>query len=480
MLTAPLLSDPSPADGGSLSSANASYDGNALILTGHVVLDHGLGKMTAEEASLEKQETGKDFPFSHILLKKEVLLYLKNNAKISCSHADLDFTSLKGKLSSSSESRVVYSDAIMRRRGGEKLPLNLHGNTVELNFLKQAHDGKKTEFEIETILAKGDVLIEYAGQFKLNADHALYRRVLGNDIKKEFQGMITAYPKDNQSQCRLSHDLDVVNADVIDLDLIHSKFSLLHANGTIASGFIPHSESQEIRFRAEHLVWDHLKNALLLKGDIQIQEASLGTLTAQDEMEIDHSFIKGKHLIQSIRAKGPTLLLTANDSKIFSQGTIVIDRDKLLAVMESPEEEGSIALDKQIYYEEKEIGIFADSASLEYSVAGNTLQPLSLALKGNVRLFSHDTTQPLRCGLADRLNYSLTTHTLILAAHPGRKVLFWDEAQGMRLSAHEVHITVDSTTGKQSVKGVGHVQFAFTAEEQSKLHQLFPQLKPAQ
>ena len=135
--------------------------------------------------------------------------------------------------------------------------------------------------------------------------------------------------------------------------------------------------------------------------------------------------------------------------------------------------------DKQLYYEEEEIAIFADSASLEYSIANDTLQPASLSLKGNIRLFSHDPQKPPRCGAADRLTYSLTTRTLILSANPGKKVLFWDEVQGMHLSAPEVHITFDPQTKQQNVKGIGAVQFSFTPDEQNKLMQLFPQLKQA-
>ena len=101
---------------GSLSSTDASYDGNALVLTGHVVLDHGLGKMNAEEASLQRQEGGKDFPFSLIHLNKDVLLSLKNNAKLQCESADLDFSALKGLLHAKEGGTVVYTDSIKKKK----------------------------------------------------------------------------------------------------------------------------------------------------------------------------------------------------------------------------------------------------------------------------------------------------------------------------------------------------------------------------
>ena len=144
LLSAPLIAnDPSIPDSGSLSSSDASYDGNSLLLTGHVALDHGLGKMTAEEASLQRQEAGKDFPFSLIQLRRDVLLALKNSAQISCGSADLDFTALKGILHSSENSKVVYTDQIKKKRSGETVALKLSGQLVELNFSKQVNDGKK-------------------------------------------------------------------------------------------------------------------------------------------------------------------------------------------------------------------------------------------------------------------------------------------------------------------------------------------------
>src|SRR5690349_21086898 len=97
-------------EAGSVSSTNATYDGNALILTGHVILDHGLGKMTAEEASLQKQEMGKDFPFSVIELRKDVHLALKSSAELLCERADLNFDVLTGVLHAKEGAKVIYSD----------------------------------------------------------------------------------------------------------------------------------------------------------------------------------------------------------------------------------------------------------------------------------------------------------------------------------------------------------------------------------
>ena len=464
---------------GSLSSTHATYDGNALILTGHVILDHGLGKMQAEEASLQKQEVGKDFPFSVIGLRKDVRLALRNSAELICETADLDFNTLKGLLKPKEASQVVYTDTFKRKK--ESVAFQLKGNSMELFFSKDVNQEKKSTFDIETLLVKEEVQIQYAQQFQLLADHALYRK---QNASKEFQGIITAYPKDEHSTCQLTHEEDLILADMIDLNMLTSQLVLLHPKGKLQSTLLPHLQKEPMRFSADHLVWNHSTHTLLLSGHIHIDEEMLGTLTASDELQLIHSLVKGKRVLKAIQTQGPASLIYRDPSykvphKLIAYGKIDIDRDKLLATLESPEKEGKVPLDKQIYYEEEEIGVFADRATLEYSESNERFTPISLNLKGNIRLFSHNPKQPPRCGIADRLNYSLTTGTLILAANPGNSVLFWDESQGLRMSASEVHITYDTQSKQHAVKGVGKVQLSLSEQEQQHLKQLFPYYKVA-
>jgi lipopolysaccharide export system protein LptA len=396
----------------------------------------------------------------------------------------LDFTALKGILHSPEGGKVIYTDQIKKKRSGDSSPLKLTGQLIQLNFLKQAHDGKKTEYEIDNILVKEDVIIDYANDLRLYAHQAFYRKELSCDDKtsrKEFQGVVTAYPKDEQSQCHLTHQGDKIDADTVDLDLINSKLSLLHPKGVLAAAIVPHLQTGTMRFQADHLHWDQIQDTLTLKGRVTIDEDSLGIIHAEDELQITQTAVKGKRLLKGIHAQGPFTLVykdTHNTShRLISSGSIDFNRDKLRATIDSLEKDGAVTEDKQLYYEEAEFAVFADTASLEYSISNDTMQLSSLTLSGNIRLFSHDPQKRSRCGLADRLTYSLTTKTLILSANPGKKVLFWDESQGIHLSAPEVHITQDHETQQQQVKGIGAVQFALTPDEQNKIQQLFPLLK---
>lgn len=458
-----------PSEPGAVSSTNAAYDGNALLLTGHVVLDHGLGKMTAEEASLQRQEIGKDFPFSVIALRKDVRLALKNSAELLCERADLDFNALTGVLHAKEEGKVVYSDTYKKKK--ETLPFTLAGRRIELLFAKQGEEGKKSEYDIETILVKEDVDIDYARTFQLHAGHALYRKPSSlSSESKEFQGVITAYPSE-EGRCRLMHGADLIDADTIDLDMAHSTLSLLQPKGQLASTLVK-TQTEPMQFTADQLAWDHVTGTLVLNGHVFVQEAALGTINAQEQLELTYKTLKGKQVLKGMQTRGHTSLTYLDPSftrphKLICHGKMQIDRDKLLATLDSPEEQ-------QLYYEEEEIGVFANHATLEYIETDERLKPISLQLKGSIRLFSHDPKQPPRCGLADRLHYSLSTRTLILSANPGSNVLFWDEVQGLHMSASEVHILIDEESKERIVKGVGKVRLTLTAEEQSHLKQLFP------
>lgn len=479
ILAASLCAEESVPDSASLSSSNAAYDGNTLVLTGHVMLDHGLGKMAADTAKLEKQETGKDFPFSLIHLQNNVHVSLKSEAQVQCDSADFDFSTLKGLLLSQGESRVVYSDTLKKKKG-EKAHFRLLGKTVELGMSKKAEEGKKSDFEIETILAKEDVLIDYAEEFTLRAGHALYRK--GSTPEKpgsykEFQGTITAYPQDSEHPCLLTHQGDLIQAQTVDLDLIHSKISLLNPRGSLLSSILPGLQKGEMRFACKHLVWDHMKNILTLKGDVAIAENLLGDLTSDGTLEIVQEKQKQERLLKTIRANGKTTLHFKdsgdNAHHLVSHGSFLFDRQHYSAFMESPKKDGVVPTDRQIYYEAQNFGLYADRAHMEYAEKTGNAHPSNVQLFGAVRLFSLDSVKP-RYAIADRLSFSTTTRTLILSANPGKNVLFFDEKEAVRISAPEVHITQDHVTHKESVQGIGRVQFAFTDEENSLLKRVFP------
>ena len=453
-LFATLLALASPmADSTAVSSSNASYDGNALVLKGQVILDHGLGKMKSEEAILERQEVGKEFPFSFIRLRKDVLLTLSQDATLSCETADLDFSSLKGHLTGAD--RLRYTDSLKSKKG-PKIPFCLTSKSADLDLSKQEEDGEKPRYEIASIFAQDNVQFEYDQKYTLHTDAALFRK---------FQNHLSASSQKDGPRCKFTYENNQINADKMDLDLILSELSMIHPEGTLHSLL----SQAEAKFSSDTLLWNHLTNILSLKGDVHLEDPSLGTLISEDEVRL----VQAASQISSIHAQGKTTINYLNAHKLTCFGTIDLNQKRLQATLASPLIDGLTPQELQLSYQEEQVTVFADTGHIEYTLNNNIFQPISISLKGHVRLFSQDENKPMSCGITDRLTYSPTTRTFILSADPGRKVLFINQEDNIHLSAQEVHITEDPSTKRQTVKGIGNVQLTLSAEEENLMQKFF-------
>jgi lipopolysaccharide export system protein LptA len=446
-------------DTGTISSSNASYDGNALILKGQVILDHGLGKMQAEEAILQKQETGKDFPFSVIHLEKDVILKLAQNAELKCEKADLDFSTLKGALTSSQ--RVTYTDSLKKKKG-KPASLQLQSQNIDLQFMKKSEpNSTKAHYDVESVVARDNVELAYADGYTLFTDAVLYQKKTESN---ELLGHLSSYGK---QRCKLVHQADTVEAERFDLDTVHNRLVLTHPQG-----ILPSLSKGELRFTAETLVWEHDKNTMVLKGNPVVEDPNLGTLNSNHEIYL---FQQGKQLA-GFKTFGKTTLHYLNSHELVSNGTISFDRERHVGTVESPLVDGVVPEGQQLSYQEGEMSVLADKAHIEYSENEGAFTPVSLSLKGHIKISSRSDDKPARFGIADRLTYSPSTRTFILGADQGKKVVFVNNEENLRISAQEVHITQDPVTKKQSVKGLGNVQLALSAEEEAALNKYFGHL----
>jgi len=456
-------------DSGGISSSSASYDGNALILTGQVALNHGLGKMLAEEAVLQKQETGKEFPFSTIALKRGIQIELQDHARLRCDKADLDFSALQGKLFSGGKEKVVYTDRV-RRGSKQESPLRLMSDTVDLTFEKVPHGEERSDYLIREISAVGSVVIDYAQSLTLLAGKALYKK--GNE------NLLCALPTDTFATCDIQRGDDKIHAESIEIDVNRQVLFLKNPKGLFYSSSLPHAQKGEVRFQCDRLVWDHSRNTLHLQENAHVEEASFGTLDVDRELTLIQKDQDGHKLVSSLHADGRSVLQFQDQDRetvhrLICHGPVILDHEKMHASFESPVKGGHVAKEEQLYYEEGQIAVYADRGMIDYAMQENRLRPSAIALKGNIRVLSYNAAQAPRFALADWITYSPTTRTFILSANPGSKVLFWDEQENMRISAQEIHLTQDGNHETEAVKGVGNVQFSFTANEEALIKKVF-------
>lgn len=450
-------------ESGSISSSNASYDGSALILKGQVQLDHGLGKMEAEEATLQKQENTKDFPFSLIHLAKQVSLKLHHSGELKCQEADLDFANLQGHLTSND--RVIYTDSLKRKKG-KPSSVKLLSKIVDLQFIKKSENPKST-YDIQNVIARDQVELTYAQDYTLSTDAILYQKNLVDPSNHDFQSHLSSYGKE---RCKLIHQADTIEAEHFDLDVVNNRLVMKKPEGVVSS-----FSKGEVRFTSDNLLWDHEKSTLHLKGNPSLQEPNLGTMVSDQEITL----IKKEKQLVGLKSLGNTTLTYLNNHKLVSHGTLNFDRTRHNSNIESPRVKGVVPENLQLSYEEGEMKVLADQAHVEYTEEEGAFHPVSVSLKGHIKIFSHHTEKPTRFGLADRLTYSPTTRTFILGADPGKKVVFVNDEENLRISAQEVHITQDPLTKKQTVKGLGNVQFALSSEEETNLNKYFNKYAPA-
>ncbi len=427
-----LLGEIRPYDVSSdLSSDTASYDGKVLVLKGNVTLDHDLGKMESQVATLKKG--GPSLEFATILLQNDVSIFFENQGKLFSDQAFLDFQTLTGTFSSN-DYPIIYK--------GEKL--DLFCSKIDLALSRSGPN-----FEISSLIAQEEVHIDYKKDFHVDCDKALYENdtltAIGNDF------------------CYCTHLDDTTTSKKITMDLKTNLLTLESPSGKLSSFFFPDDPDRSCQFASRLLLWDHQHDLLTLKGGVVIHDPLLGTLIGEDTFSLQQRKHFGKRTIQSIETKGKTVLSSNDSETLTSYGTLKIDRDELLLTCTSPS-------DKQLIYEKEDLLLFADSARIEYSFQGLELKPHTIYLDGNVQIFSHNLNRPLRKGIADHIIHNPTSKQTKLLADAGNHVLFWDDEKRLSLSAPEILINHEGE--EEIVRGIGTVRFIFTEEEGKRIETL--------
>ncbi len=109
--------------------------------------------------------------------------------------------------------------------------------------------------------------------------------------------------------------------------------------------------------------------------------------------------------------------------------------------------------------------VYASKADIDYVEVGQTIQPTQVILSDHVQLINQEASQ---YALADLVIYYPETQKMVLKGKENR-VLFFDKARNVQISAQTVHAEKNVQTGKDSIQGVGDVRFTFSPEELSRL-----------
>lgn len=118
--------------------------------------------------------------------------------------------------------------------------------------------------------------------------------------------------------------------------------------------------------------------------------------------------------------------------------------------------------------------ICSDSATFGYHN-----HEIDIVVSGNVRMRNQfadmEGGTPLdQYALADTVTLDPSTKKMILQAIQGKRVLFYDKANHMQISAPALTIIAGTKVGKESIKGTGDVHFTFAEQELDLLRKQFP------
>ncbi|MCP5505582.1 MAG: hypothetical protein H7A38_01705 [Chlamydiales bacterium] len=423
----PLLAEIPASD---LSSDHASYDGDTLILSGHVQVEHDLGTLKADKARLNKGDS--PYHFSTIQLDDQVSIFFDTQGNLYAENAFIDMETLSGTFTS------------------KDYPIIYKGTDYDLYCKKMTLSLEETDrhTSIKNITADGDVHIENHNGVTIDADHTSYS-----------QNILMAT---GESPCILKQEEDQVDAKTIYYDLDTTLLTLEDPKGRLSSLFFPDDPQRHCNFSSRLLVWDQKQDLLTLKRDISIEDPAFGKLEGDHLFSLKERKLFGKRTLQSIETEGKTTLTTHDNETLINYGTMRLDRDELVITCQNPP-------DQRLKYEKEDLLLFADSARIEYAFQGLEMKPHAIYLDGNVQILSHDLSRPLRKGIADHIFHDPVTKQTHLIADEGSHVLFWDEEKKLSLSAPEILIEHGE---EDLVKGLGTVRFTFTEEEGKKIDEL--------
>ena len=102
----PLIAEIPSSD---VSSDAATFDGDAIVLSGHVQVDHNLGTLKAQRATLNKKETSLEF--STIELEDKVSIFFEPYGNLYSEKAFFDLETLSGTISSKNYP-VIYKNQV--------------------------------------------------------------------------------------------------------------------------------------------------------------------------------------------------------------------------------------------------------------------------------------------------------------------------------------------------------------------------------
>lgn len=466
-----------------ISSGEAEYDGQSISLVGQVIVQHGLGKISAHRLSvMPAEQDNQKTRFSRLNIHDDILIEFQGGGQLECQQAEVDYLKLKGNfLGNSAHPDVIYSN--VGEAGQERPALIVKGHDMQVELVRQPLPGATIpKTLVKNVLAHQQVRVHYNQDYLLLADRAFYERLLTD---KATAGILKLTAQEELPYCLLTNrNGDNIQAHTIRVDTIQRQLYLDDPKGVlhIEQGKKP---PQNIQFSADSLIWNDEAQFLNLKGHVNVKQDEVAQINTEHEVIINQAQVDGKKVLRSIVSPQETTMTYQDKMKelthtILCYGQLVVDHERLITTMQSPKDEfGKTPLDKQVYFEDALGDMYADHVQLYYSWQDRELVPAKIVLEGHVKLLNRfdghfqESSSILQYALADHVAYFPASQEIVLSGQNGNRVLFFDKVNNVQMSAPALKIRRDEQNQKSSVQGIGDVRFTFIEKELNQLRQRF-------
>ncbi|MDF2549739.1 MAG: hypothetical protein K0S07_806 [Chlamydiales bacterium] len=431
-----------------INSEQVHFDGQDVILSDHVHIIHAMGDIHCQRVEFSKAANQLE-PLIHLM--GDVKFELKTKEVLLSPFATLNCQTLQAEFFSKESGQCVTFERSLPDR------LSLQAQKMHASFEKR--EGLVT---LKEILAQEQVTLCYKDLWTAESDFICY-----HPDPEGHGGLLELLPDEQiplqKALCQVKTADLTVEAKRIAFRYPSALLSFESPKGHL---LFDREKPHQIEYQADSMEWDGTKDLLLLKGQVAIKQDAFGFLDVEKLVEIQ--FPKGDYQNPLLlTAYGPSSFtyidpLSQEPHYLSSKGKIVIDQS--LQRVDFFKAEGKPLSAHQISLQDRQGMIFADSGTLSYDLKIH--RPQKIVLQGNIYLMNHQEGDAMpQCAIADRLEYRLGDEELLLIADSQKRVLFYDEANHIEMSAPAVHIWRSPLSGKAAVQGEGNVRFTFNPLE---------------
>lgn len=470
-----------------VTSGEVHYNGKEIILDGEVVVQHGLGQISAHHLSvIPSSSDDKKQRSAFLTISDDVQIELQGGGRLNCQRAEVDYTTLQGIFLGNAQ----FPDVCYANTGeSPSLSLEVRSGQMILDLVREsAEPANSPKTFVRQVQANQKVRVNVDRNYFLTADRALYQRLPSEESSSVAGLLILSMNDDSHVPCQLtSLQGDRMTAESIEVDLINRTLRLAKSSGQInfEREKLEHEKNpkQKIEFAAENIVWNDRDQILHMSGNVSLMQNEKIKLETDHELHISQTVANGKRTIRAIDSPRDTVL-TYEDLKqgrehsIRCPGPLTIDHEKqeiiLQGLLEGPEGEF-----KQVSIEDALGEMHADKITITYDWERRNFYPNNIILEGDVRLLNQSTGGKKLSGamrhyaLADRVDYFPKKQEMILKCTEGSRVLLLDKVNNVQMSAPSLTILRDVATGKETIRGLGNVRFSFVEKEIEQLNQFF-------